>query len=94
MLQGHTTTNTGNVARRCFAEPTKFAEALEVDSELVSRLSTIILAFKSKQLLDLGKLNEYCQTTYKMYFSLYPWARMSPTIHKILMDGCGVANYF
>lgn len=30
--QGKGTTNTGNVARRCFADPDKFAEALGLDA--------------------------------------------------------------
>lgn len=35
ILQGHGTTNTGNVARRCCDKPEEFAKALEIDPEIV-----------------------------------------------------------
>ena len=48
VLQGHGTTNTGNIARRCFDNTAKFSEALEIDFELVSNITTILSALNVK----------------------------------------------
>ncbi|CAH0552999.1 unnamed protein product [Brassicogethes aeneus] len=92
VLQGHGTTNTGNVARRCFQSPELFANALEIDVQLVIDLSKIILCFKCKEELELNKLERFCLQTYCRYYELYPWARMSPTVHKLLRHGCDIAR--
>jgi len=45
--QGSGTSNTGNVARKCFEDPKKLAELLELDEELVSNISLILKLFRS-----------------------------------------------
>lgn len=94
VLQGHGTTNTGNVARRCFDQPDLFAEALEIDAELVRNIAMILLTFKSKNKIKLKELNEVCQQTYRLHYNKYPWARMNPTMHKLLIHGCQIAEQF
>lgn len=70
VLQGHGTTNTGNVARRCFKNPIKFAEALEIDAALVSNLALIISLFKCKLQLNLNETEKLCWETYKLHYQL------------------------
>lgn len=94
VLQGFGTTNTGNLARKCLSDPTKFAEYLELDERLVTNISTVITAFRCKQNLELDKVQILCSETYRLYFELYPWARMSPTVHKILKHGVDIAKQF
>ena len=84
VLQGHGTTNTGNVARKCFQYPEAFSKALQINTQLVVNIARIISAFKCKKELKLDKLEEFCWETYRLYYELYPWARMSPTVHKLL----------
>lgn len=60
VLQGYRTTNTDNVARRCFQNPDVFAKAVEIDVKLVSNIATILSAFKCKKLLKLDKFQEFC----------------------------------
>lgn len=94
VLQGHGTTNTGNTARRCFSNPTLFAKCLEIDAALIKKLATIILAFKSKDKLNIDELERFCFETYRLYYELYPWSRLNPSTHKLLRHGCQVARKF
>ena len=64
MLPGYGTTNTGNVARKCFQNSEVFARALGLDENLVKRFANILMAFKMKAYEDLNKLEEYCWETY------------------------------
>uniref|UniRef100_A0ABD2W9W8 Uncharacterized protein n=1 Tax=Trichogramma kaykai TaxID=54128 RepID=A0ABD2W9W8_9HYME len=93
-LQGHGTTNTGNLARRCFIDPKLFDTCLELDSKLVENLAYIILCFKSKQTLDLDKLEKFCHETYWYHYEKYKWSRMNPSTHKLLMHGCQISRKF
>ncbi|KAL7290927.1 hypothetical protein TKK_0015654 [Trichogramma kaykai] len=93
-LQGHGTTNTGNVARRCFENSELFAECLEINSVLVKNLAHILLCFKSKKELDLDKLEKLCIETYWLHYSSYEWSRMNPSTHKLLMHGCQICRQF
>lgn len=91
---GSGTSLTGNIARKCLRDPEALATALEIDSELVKRLWYILLAFRQKDGIDLHELERYCTETYKMYFSLYTWAKMNPSVHKLLRHGPAIANEF
>lgn len=94
MLQGTGTTNTGNLARICFRDPPAFAEALELDQQLVKNISIVLAAFKCKNPLNLEKMEAFCWDTYKLYYKIYPWAKMNPTTHKLLIHGCQIAKHF
>lgn len=49
VLQSHRTTNIGYVAWRCFQDPKKFDETLEIDDSMVASISRILSKFKSNQ---------------------------------------------
>lgn len=40
------------------------------------------------------RLERFCWETYKLYYKLYPWASLSPTVHKMLRHGCEIARKF
>lgn len=91
---GPGTSVNGNTARKCFNDISTFAEALGVDKELVKRLAFVLLAFKQKEDLNMEQLDKYCTETYTLFFKLYPWAKMNPTVHKMLRHGVDIAKEF
>lgn len=91
---GSGTSLNGNSARTCLKNPSELANALEINAELVKRLAFVVLAFKQKEELNMDKLDTYCTETYKLFFTLYPWAKMNPTVHKMLRHGVDIARQF
>ena len=87
------TNSTGNVARRAFSDYTNYIEcvlstiALQHDSalsKLHGQLAAISKIFNSSQLVsnfDLGKL---CKDTHHPVLDSFPWASITPTLHKLL----------
>ena len=94
VIQGKGTTNTGNLARRCFEEPEKFANALELDETLVSNLALILRAYRCKKELNLKEMKKFSRDTYDLHYSLYSWAQMNPSMHKLLIHGCDIVRQF
>lgn len=90
VLQGHGTANNGNVTRTCFSDPEKFANALGLDKLFVQHIAKNLLIFCIK--LGHVALAMPCHDTYDMFFRLYPWARLNPTMHKLLIHGCEIAK--
>ena len=91
VIQGKGTTNTGNLARRCFQNPEKFADALEIDRKVVSNIALILEAYKCKLKL---KLDELENETYDLFYKLYSWTRMNLTMHNLLKHGCKITCKF
>lgn len=81
---GSGTSMNGNSARKCFSDPSKLAETLSIDEELVKRLAFVVLAFKQKEGINLNKLEIYCTETYRLYYRIYPWTKLNPSVHKML----------
>ena len=72
----------------------KFAKALEIDEQIVCTVSTISSAFKCKKPLNLDKLEKFAISTNDLHFYYQPWARINPSLHKILIHGCKIARKF
>lgn len=94
VVQGKGTTNTGNLARRCFEKPRKFAQCLGVDKKLVSNVALILKLLRSKRLLNVQELEILCETTRTRYFKEYPWASMSPSFHRLLVHSGQIIQSF
>lgn len=92
--QGVGTSLNGNTARTCLKDPSALARVLELNEELVQRLAYILLAFRQKKDVDMTKLQSYCTQTYKLFFSAYDWAKMNPSVHKMLRHGVDIAKQF
>ncbi len=91
---GSGTSLNGNTARTCFKDPMALATVLGTDGDLVKRLSFVLLAFKRKEGVDMDILQKYCTETYKLFFKLYPWAKLNPSVHKMLRHGVDIARNF
>ena len=94
VLQGHGTCNTGNLARKCFDDPLKFSRALEIDYNLVHSIILIINLLRCKQYLQLDEFENLCSKAHDLHYQLYPWARMSPTVHKLLIHSSDIIKQF
>lgn len=94
VLQGFGTTNNGNIARTCFDSPELFAEALELNEDLVRKSAIILIAFRHKAGFPIAKMRELCTEVYKLHYRHYLWALMSPSVNKLLCHGCDIAEKF
>lgn len=91
---GSGTSLNGNSARTCFRDPSALAKVLGINEDLVKRLSYVLLAFKRKKSVNLDILQTYCTDTYKLFYELYPWAKLNPSVHKMLRHGVDIARNF
>lgn len=87
VVQGMGTSNTGNVARRFFENPRKTAEATGIDERLIHRFRIILSVLASGRKINFQKFDCYAIRTAELYVELYPWYRMPPSVHKILIHG-------
>lgn len=94
VLQGHGTTNTGNLARKCFDQAEKFANCLGLNKTFIKSILTILSLFKCKMTLDLDLLEKYSWKIDWLHYELYPWALMNPSLHKLFRHGCQIARKF
>lgn len=94
VLQGKGKTNTGGIAKRLLSEPQKLATALELDVNFVTRLAKILSAMSCREAIDIDKLEEYCLETNSLFYQIYHWAEMRPTVHKFLVHGCQIIRQF
>lgn len=85
--QGTGNTNTGNTARRFFAEPQVVAKISQLGERLVTRFTIILQVLASSLEIDTVKFHKYVLETAQLYIDLYSWYFMPPTIHKVLMHG-------
>ncbi|XP_071053669.1 uncharacterized protein [Onthophagus taurus] len=87
VVQGKGTSNTGNIGRKFFKNWEKVSEITGVDSELIRRFGTILIALVSGHDLDNEAFSVYAKETAEIYVSKYNWYRMPVCVHKILMHG-------
>lgn len=72
--------------------PEVFANCLDLDTDFVKDISLILILFRCGYLLNLDRLEVFCKKTYYKHNELYPWAVMSPSMHKLLIHGCDIAR--
>lgn len=83
-------TNTGNTARKSFANVDLFATCLgfnDREKEIIVMFRSILIAISSQLPINPENFLSYCQKVYNMWFDLFEWQPMSPTIHKLLVHG-------
>jgi len=80
-------TLTGNVARKAFAHPIKFAQIIGVSPMLVSNFFVIWQTLASKHLIRVEHFERLCAETLELYMSEVGWFNLPPTLHKILVHG-------
>ncbi|XP_036347985.1 uncharacterized protein LOC118757377 [Rhagoletis pomonella] len=94
VIQGKGTSNNGNLARKFLDRPKDFANALDIDEELVCNLATITKVYRSALEIEVEELKKFSDFTYKLHYIKYPWARMNPSMHKILQHGPDIVRQF
>ncbi|CAH2101265.1 unnamed protein product [Euphydryas editha] len=92
--QGAGTTNTGNVARTFFAQSKEVSKIIGVNEEFLSRLYVILQIISCKKIVNLVLFKDYCLETAKRCVEMYPWYKMPPSVHKILIHGCDIMIEF
>ncbi len=80
-------TLSGNVARKAFSNPVKFAQIIGVSPMLVSNLDVIWRTMASKHQINSEKFGEFCTETLDIYLTDAGWYNLSPTLHKIFIHG-------
>ncbi|KAI6661435.1 hypothetical protein LOD99_13307 [Oopsacas minuta] len=87
------TTSTGNMARQCFLNKnnliywvsTLISEDMrEPINTLHSNLSVLLRIFNCDHAVDTDKLNSLCKDTYESILSNFPWANVTPSLHRLL----------
>ena len=82
------TSDTGNIARRVLNNPKLLAKTLDLDEELIKRVSNILTKIRShNRVKSLKAFKEYCTKTYKMFLTLYPWYKVPVSLHRMLAHG-------
>ena len=104
--QGGTTT-TGNVARRCLIRnndcekdflywvmstiPTEYKYPLFV---IHTYLGAILRVFNSGRRIDTEELTVVCRKLYLLILNTFPWANITPTLHKVLAHAPDIISTF
>lgn len=91
---GAETLNTRNVARLFFDNPKIVAECNGINENLIVRFRNILQVISCNSMINCEAIKVYCEDTYKMCISEYGWYKMSPTVHKLLIHGSDIINYF
>jgi hypothetical protein len=84
---GFGNTNTGNVARKAFANAEKTAAICGVPTMLVSNLDIIWRTLASSQPINSEKFGELCEKTLEQYMSCAQWYDIPPSLHRVLVHG-------
>lgn len=92
--QGSGTTNTGNVARRFFADPEKTAVWTGLNLQLIKRIAIILQCISSGMKIKIADFKQFCDKTAEFYVELYPWYYMPSSLHKLLLHGAEIVNHF
>ena len=80
-------TLSGNVARKAFENPIKFAQIVGVSTMLVSNLDVIWRVLAASHPINADKFGLFCLETLDLYMSEVGWFNIPPTLHKILVHG-------
>lgn len=76
-------------------EDTKFAaETTNVDERIINRFRVILIAMSSGEKIDVQKFRVYATDTAQLYETLYWWYNMPASVHKVLIHGADIINFF
>ena len=86
------TISTGNIARRAFSNESKFIKCVlsvveEQHEEALTvhtQLSAIMRIFNCDRKIHTSELGKLCKSMYLLILESFPWANITPTLHKLL----------
>lgn len=87
-------TNDGNTARRFFSNVDLSSEITKIDKELILKFSVILRVLVSGCNINLIKFKTLLEETRSLYIQLYGWYYMPSTVHKVLVHGCDIIEFF
>jgi hypothetical protein len=87
VVQGKGISNTGNIGRRFFEHAQEVSEITGLNKILIERFKVILSILGCSYNVNSEKYDNYEKDTLKLYLQLYPWYRMPPSVHKILVHG-------
>ena len=61
--------------------PPEFGEPIRT---LQTNLSVLLRIFNSNQAIDKNKLDSLCKETYESILTDFPWASVTPSLHRLL----------
>ena len=101
------TTSTGNVARSCFQRvddskkdffywiitliPFEYHIPLDI---IYTNLAVVLRIFNCDELVDIPKFSTLCKDTYQLIIETFPWASITPTLHKVLAHSAQLVDQF
>lgn len=92
--QGSGSTNDGNTARKFFDNYKKVSEITGVDEKLIENLYIILQLLSCGKPINTELFDNLASDTAKLYVKRYSWYYMPASMHKILIHGAKVINYF
>ena len=100
------TSSIGKVARQCFfkncEEPNDYLRWIltllpstcrDSFTTIHSNLGIIIRIFNSDKLINEETFERVCKDTYGFILDSYPWANVTPTLHKVLIHSVELTEY-
>lgn len=91
---GFGTTNDGNTARRFFSNSVVAAEITGISKDLIDNFAIILRVLSCGWPIDIKAFKELLTITRNMYLIHYGWYYMPSTVHKILVHGADVIEFF
>lgn len=91
---GSGTTNDGNTARRFFGNSDIAAEITGIDKQLIENFAIILRVLSCGSPINVNAFKDLLTITRNMYLIHYGWYYMPSTVHKILVHGCDVIEFF
>lgn len=76
-----------------FAEAESVAKIIGINKNLIIRLGNILQVLACGKEVNCQKFEKYCLDTAEFCVTLYPWYRMPPSVHKVLLHGSKIIKY-
>lgn len=80
--------------RKFFENLDKVVNITNLDRTALERCATILQVMASGCKIDVTAFDKYCIETARLLVSLYPWYYLPASIHKVLIHGSAVIDYF
>lgn len=91
---GYGSTNDGNTARIFFQNPQLSAEITGLSKELIIKFHTVIRVLVSGFKIKIDTFKDLLNETRTLYLNLYGWYYMPSSVHKVLVHGCEIIDFF
>jgi len=91
---GYGTTNDGNTARRFFSNSDISSQITGVDKDLIQKFYLILRVISSTEKINTNTFSILLKNTLQLYLNKYNWYYMPASVHKVLIHGCHIIEYF